>query len=489
MNFTLPELAAIIEGTAFEWHADGSVGRAAADERERPFSFSIDSRTLRDGQVFIAFRGPNADGHDYLDQALRKGACGLIVRDLERVTALRPDAMPNVSAAAPFVIQVPDPLHALQVIARACRARHPLPLAGITGSNGKTTVKDMTASILATRYRVLKSYKSFNNLIGLPLTLANMTPEHEMAVVEMGMNAPGEILQLAQIAAPDVGAITNIAPAHFGFFESLDAILRAKLELFEMLPPEGMTVINADDERFEQMLHSAQGRRVIAFGMYPSLDRTLPYVFPTNIAMSADAMYTFTLNTPNGAIGVNLAVPGYHTILNAVAATAVALALGPLDLEAIKAGLETFQPGPMRMQISTHHQILFINDAYNANPVSMAAALHTLQRFPCQGRKIAVLGDMFELGPISAEAHYTVGQQAADVPVDHLLLLGEYAEDVARGARDGGMAQNAVFIGDSHTQLAEELAAYARPHDILLVKASRGMMMEKVLELYLLNHK
>jgi len=478
LKFVLQEFAAITRGKLYEsGHVEAPI-KAPQSTVEREFSFSIDSRTIQPGQVFIALRGPNANGHDYLEPALQKGACGFIVSDIERISKIE-------IRNSPFVIQVDNTLKALQSIASASRQKHPVSLAAITGSNGKTTVKDMAASILETHHHVLKSQKSFNNPIGLPLTLANMTEHHEIAVLEMGMNAPGEIRQLAGIARPNVGAITNVAPAHFGFFNSLEAIMRAKLELFESLPSHGTAVLNTDDELFEQMLETVRCS-VVAFGTRPAkCSYGHPFIFAENLTVSSDAKYSFDLKTPDGMIPISLPLLGYHNVLNALAATAVVCALQHLELDAIKEGLENFQPGPMRTQVTNHHNVTIINDAYNANPISMTAALRTLKTFPCSEKKIAVLGDMLELGQISQSAHYDIGKRAAEVPVDKLFLLGEYAKDVSQGAQAMGMAETNILIGDSHEQLAYELAKHVKQQDIILFKASRGMAMEKIIEHYL----
>jgi UDP-N-acetylmuramoyl-tripeptide--D-alanyl-D-alanine ligase len=492
LKFEAQELVTITGGELYGLRHDGSLVKSPQLTAEREFSFSIDSRTIQSGQVFIALCGPNADGHDYLAQALQKEACGFIVKDIERISKLETRnsklEIRNPKSEiqhAPFVLQVDDTLQALQSIARTCRQKHSIPLAGITGSNGKTTVKDMAAAILETRCHVLKSQKSFNNPIGLPLTLANMAEHHEIAVLEMGMNAPGEIRQLAEIAKPDVGAITNIAPAHLEFFDSLEAIMRAKLELIEALPAHGTAVLNTDDQLFEQMLEKTHCA-VVPFGTRSAKQsRDYPLIFPENLVVTRDARYSFDLNTPGGMIPVHLPLPGYHNVLNALAATAVAWALHHSELDAIKEGLEHFQPSPMRMQVTKHHDITFINDAYNANPTSMASALRTLKFLPCSGKKIAVLGDMLELGQISQSAHYDVGKLAAEVPVEQLFLLGEYAKDISQGAQAMRMSEANIFIGESHEQIAYELAQYIKSQDVILFKASRGVAMEKVIEHYL----
>jgi UDP-N-acetylmuramoyl-tripeptide--D-alanyl-D-alanine ligase len=367
---------------------------------------------------------------------------------------------------------------------------------GITGSNGKTTVKDMAASILATQFNVLKSHKSFNNHIGLPLTLANMTEQHEAAVVEMGMNAPGELTHLAGIAQPDVGVITNIAQAHFGFFHSLEAIMQAKMELIRTLPAKAVAVLNASDVLFEAMRRQVPCA-LVTFGVSDSAPS--PTVTARNVKIARNATYAFDMTTPDGSVAIKLPLPGEHNVQNALAAAAILYALVQTDAyrpieqhhkhmsmtAMIKTGLAQFSASPMRMQVVSHHGVTFLNDAYNANPNSMAAALHTLKSIACSGKKIAVLGDMAELGEISASAHYDAGALAADVPVNALFLLGEYAADTSRGAQEAGMTATDIVISESHAALAALLSNTVAPGDIVLIKASRSMALEQVLEEYM----
>lgn len=503
MKFTLHELAAVTRGTLSTIGFDGTLLTNVHDAGERVLSFSIDTRTIQPGQIFFALQGDRADGHDYLLQALQKGADGLIVKNVEYLQAHTfQDAVLSLmsgreaeSLQQPFLLHVDDTLQALQSIASHCRQKHPLPLIGVTGSNGKTTVKDMTASILGCSHHILKSEKSFNNHIGLPLTLANMSEEHQVAVVEMGMNAAGELQHLARIARPDIGIITNIARAHFGFFHSLEEIMQAKMELIQSLPTDGIAVLNTNAELFDNMRQQVHCR-LVTFGLADSHEK--PTITAKHLVASQEAAYTFELETPLGSIVVTLPLPGRHNVQNALAAVALVYALSewnqfqnlstaPLSevsLDIIKQGLEQFCASPMRMQVSKQHPVTIINDAYNANPASMAEALRTVQTMLCAGRKIAVLGDMFELGEISASAHTEIGQLAAAVPLDKLFILGTYAPDIAKGARIAGMKEKDVVIGESHEALAQELALYVNPGDLMLVKASRGMTMEKVLDHY-----
>jgi UDP-N-acetylmuramoyl-tripeptide--D-alanyl-D-alanine ligase len=449
--------------------------------------------------VFVALQGEQADGHDYLTQALRQGASGVVVSDLERFTTFKDsDGFPEMiqPGSLVFVLHVNDALQALQAIARGCRQKHTIPVIGITGSNGKTTVKDMTASVLSTQFQVLKSHKSFNNHIGLPLTLANMSEQHEVAVLEMGMNAPGELTHLAEIARPDIGMITNIAPAHFGFFHSLEAIMQAKMELITSLASEGFAILNADDGLFATMRQQVPCR-LLTFGM--SKHQEKPTISARNLQVGQDGAYTFELSTPAGIVPITLPVPGRHTVQNALAAAAAVYAVSQLQqhervvsryasfsmLEVIQQGIEQFCPSPMRMQKMSYNGVTIINDAYNANPNSMAVALQTLKNLACSGKKLAVLGDMFELGEISVSAHYEVGRLAAEVPVSKLFVMGEYAQDMVRGAREAGVPASDILVGDSHTALAEALRHSAVAGDVVLVKASRGMTMERMLDEYM----
>lgn len=494
MNWNLHRLAAAAHGTLYTFDARHRLILAPDTLPERACRFSIDTRALAADEIFVALRGDHADGHDYMGAAFEKRAGGVIVSDLNRLAAGDVMAALPPSAASPFVLHVDDPLQALQAIARATRQRHPIPVIGITGSNGKTTVKDMTAGMLATRFRVVKSQKSFNNHIGLPLTLANMTEAHEIAVLEMGMNAPGELTQLAAIAQPDVGLITNIAQAHFGFFHSLERIMEAKMELIRSLPPDSVAVLPADDTFFEAMRRGVPGA-LITFGLR---GQAQPTITARHVRAMPDANYRFDLMTPDGVTPVHLPLPGEHNVANALAAAACVSAFSRMAastrtdtsdaadsrLDMLKQGLERFSASPMRMQVLTCRGVTFLNDAYNANPNSMASALRTLRTMACDGRKIAVLGDMLELGDISAAAHAEVGELAAAVPVRALFLMGEYAGDAARGAMKAGMANSQITMAASHAEVAAQLAEVAEPGDIVLLKASRGMALERVLDEY-----
>jgi UDP-N-acetylmuramoyl-tripeptide--D-alanyl-D-alanine ligase len=420
---------------------------------------STDSRSVRPGELFVPLRGEKFDGHDFLAQAVRRGAAACLSEE--------------VIAGFPVpVIQVADTLHALGDLAAACRSGFSGPVVAVTGSSGKTTSKEMLASILSKTAPGLKTEGNFNNLVGLPLTLFRLAPEHRWAVLEMGMSARGEIARLAEIALPDVGVITNIGPAHLATLHGLDGVARAKGELFAALRAGGTAVINADDERVAQ-LPVANGVRRLLYGFAENAE-----VRAEDVAVAGSTV-SFRLVLPDGAWPVNLAVAGRHNIGNALAAAAAAVAL-MVPTEAILGGLESFRGGHGRMEvIELGNGAVLIEDTYNANPLSVRAALVALDEMGESGRRFAVLGDMLELGAEAADLHRQIGAEAAQ-RCDFLFLLGEMAGETAAGARQQGMPAERVQIVASHVEAAERLRALLQSGDRLLVKGSRGMRMEKV---------
>jgi len=440
--------------------AQATGGRLSpASARGTVSGISTDSRTLRPGELFIPLRGERFDGHDFLTLAVRRGAAACLSED--------------VIAGFPVpVIQVADSLAALGDLAAACRREFAGPVVAVTGSSGKTTTKEMLAAILAQQAPGLKTEGNFNNLIGLPLTLFRLEPGQRWAVLEMGMSARGEIARLAEIAVPDVGVITNIGPAHLETLHGLEGVARAKGELFAALRAGGTAVINADDDRVAR-LPVANGVRRLLFGMAAEAEVRAEAV------SAAGASVSFRLLLPAGAWPVTLQVAGRHNVQNALAAAAAALALGT-PAEAIVRGLEAFQPVRGRMEVVTLASgAVLLEDSYNANPLSMRAALTALDEMSGSGRRVAVLGDMLELGSAAAELHRQVGAAAA-ARCDLLLLLGAMAAETAAGARLGGMPSERIQIVDSHDTAATRLRKLLRPGDRVLVKGSRGMQMEKV---------
>ncbi len=430
---------------------------------------SIDSRTVSAGELFIALQGDRFDGHDFVPDAIRKGAWGALVE--RSVLEQRFAAMSGLRN----VIPVEDTLVSLQEMAMMHRKKYPVPVVGITGSNGKTTTKEMLASILLRSGPVLKNEGNLNNHIGVPLTLLKLNDRHRAAVIEMGMSGLGEIGTLARIAVPSVGVITNIGPAHLEFLGSIDTVARAKAELLQGLPGSGTAVLNADDPFFGT-LRGAFAGRTLSFGIEAKAD-----VRADGIRQGQDAT-DLSLHADGRSVKVRIRTAGRHNVYNALAAAAAAVALDR-PLETVRHGLEDFRPVAMRSEIRDHQGITVIADCYNANPASMQAALEMLGSLRQGGRKlIAVVGDMLELGEAGPEAHRAVGRTAAVLGIDLLVTVGPLAVHAAEGALGAGMAKDQVVEAGTTSRAAEVLRARARPGDTVLVKGSRGMKMEKILE-------
>jgi UDP-N-acetylmuramoyl-tripeptide--D-alanyl-D-alanine ligase len=426
---------------------------------------STDSRTVQPGELFIPLRGERFDGHDYLDAAIGRGVTTMLVEQ----SWLEQQSLPGDVTC----IAVTDTLRALGDLAAFHRLRFPIPLVGITGSNGKTTTKEMLGSILAQDGRVLKTTGNLNNLIGLPLMLLKLTAEDRWAVLEMGMSEAGEIDRLAEIAAPTVGVITNAFPAHLQSMGSVDAVARAKGELFMRLGEGCRAVYNADDPRIAG-LPAPVGVQRISFGLHGA------DVSAEQVEGLGRKGQRFLLRLPGASVAVTLKAFGQHNISNALAAAAAATALG-VSPEVILEGLEAFTPYDKRFRLEETHGVVLIDDSYNANPASMAAALMTLHDLKGGGRAIAVLGDMLELGLEAERAHLDVGRLAAAC-VDRLYLTGEMATIVAAGAADAGLAEEDIVVATGHDELIASLSRSLRHDDVILVKGSRGMRMEIVAE-------
>ena len=421
--------------------------------------FSTDSRTLQPGELFIALRGERFDGHDYIAQALRHGAAACLSEEV-------------IAGLTIPVVQVRDTLAALGDLAQAVRSRFSGPVVGITGTTGKTTAKEMLAAILARGGPGLKSAGNFNNLIGVPLTLFGLTREHRWAVIEMGMSARGEIARLAQIAAPQIGVITNVGAGHLENLGGISGVARAKGELFIQLPAGGTALINADDPQICQ-LPLANGVRRVLFGNAPEAQ-----VRATEVR-AADGAVTFTLHLPHASVAVQLPLPGRHNVQNALAAAAAAWVLD-VPVDDIAAGLADFKPCPGRMElIELADDLLILDDSYNANPLSMRAALDALHDLGRPGRRIAVLGDMLELGHAARDLHREVGLLAAE-RADWLFTLGELARDIAAGAAEHGLDNTHIVASTTVEALVSQLRPLLQPGDRVLVKGSRGMRMERV---------
>ncbi|MDF2569465.1 MAG: murF [Sporomusa sp.] len=425
---------------------------------------STDTRTVQPGNLFIALVGERFDGHEFVAQAVSKGAVGVIV-----------SRSVHVSEHAQ-VIEVKDTLKALQALARFHRKRYHIPVIGVTGSNGKTTTKDMLAAVLSSRFNVLKTEANFNNEIGLPLTLLKLESGHEVAVVEMGMRARGEIRELTEIAIPTVGVVTNVGETHMEILGSIENIADAKAELVEAIVQDDLVVLNADDPFVRAMQNKAKGR-VILYGLNQGA-----FVRAENIATggNGELITTFDCCSPRGTFPVVLHTVGTHNVYNALAAIAVGWELG-LKPSEIKKGIASFVSGAMRLEIKKYGEYTVINDVYNASPLSMAAALNTLADIG-NGRKIAILGDMLELGDAAIDAHCRIGRQAAEQGVEVVLTVGELSKHIASAARECGVKVTQSF--SRHKEAIEALRDLLKPGDYILLKGSRGMKMETMLEAF-----
>lgn len=430
-----------------------------------------DSGKVTKGAVFVALKGERYDGHQFIEAAVRAGAqCLVVHRDL-----------PDASVGEATVIRVPDTLRALGDLAHFRREKLGAKVLAITGSNGKTTTKEMVSAIFegasmngqALRGKVLKTEGNFNNLVGLPLTLLRLRPKHRFAVVELGTNHPGEIARLAEIADPDAAIITAVAAAHLEGLTSLAGVAREKGALYEAVRAGGMIAVNLNDPWVRRLAARFKGRKV-TYGRGGQLRAESPQPLNAN-------GITFTLRAEGKRMRVRLKLCGEHNLANALGAAAVAYGQR-LSLDSIRRGLEKVKAYPMRMQIETWNGVGVINDAYNANPASMQAALGTLARIGCRGEKIAVLGDMLELGRHSRAQHFRLGKEIGRLGIDRLYLLGKQVAQLRKGALQSGMQKERVILGQSHAELAELIRRHARKGDWLLFKGSRGMKMEAILQ-------
>jgi UDP-N-acetylmuramoyl-tripeptide--D-alanyl-D-alanine ligase len=449
--FTIDE---IVEATS---------GRLVGSGAVQVSGVSTDSRTVNCNELFIPLRGERFDGHDFIENVAANGVRAVLADELWIAGHEPPSSL--------CCIIVADTLKALGDLAVSYRQRFALPLIGVTGSNGKTTVKEMIASILELSGSGLKTVGNLNNRIGVPQMLFTISDHMKWGVLEMGMSEPGEIDRLAEIAIPTVGVITNVFPAHLESMGSLDAVAMAKGELFKRLKPGCCAVYNSDDS-LVAALPVPEGVRRLSFGM------NCGDVTATRIESMGNNGQRFMLHLPGGERGVHLKAFGRHNIQNALAAAAASFAFGVAP-EQIVSGLENFSPVDKRFRLEELGKVTLIDDSYNANPGSMAAGLVTLSELKGDGRAVAVLGDMLELGAGAMEAHRGVGRLAATC-VCRLYLMGRFAETVRAGALDGGMQEESIVVGETHEQLLVDLRGTLQPGDCVLVKGSRGMKMENI---------
>jgi len=444
------------------WRIAEFVGaRGECDQEAVAMGYSIDSRTLNAGDLFIAIAGERFDGHEYVQAALEKGAVGAIVA-----------AEKNVAGDPLRLLHVEDTVKALQLLGAAARRLWGKPLLAVTGSAGKTTTKEILAHILATRFRVMKSSGNLNNHIGLPLQLLKLEAEHDLAVVEMGMNHAGEIRALGALAHHDLAVVTSVAPVHLEFFESLKDIARAKYEIIETLHSGGVAVLNADDEYVCQFGRDFKGK-VVTFGTKRAAD-----VSAHNIKLNGAEGSTFELVV--GSVGEPVTFPlvGEHNIYNALAAAAAAMERGLTPSQAAVA-LSSIAPPDKRGQVLHLHGATIINDCYNSNPRALEAMIDTLASMKAE-RRILVVGEMLELGPTAEVLHRECGKRAAEKKIDLVIGVRGMARAVAEAACGAGT--QAQFV-ETPEQAGEWLAQNLRPGDAVLLKASRGVTLERALDL------
>jgi UDP-N-acetylmuramoyl-tripeptide--D-alanyl-D-alanine ligase len=461
MKLSLSKIAEFVSATTQVATPASTIRPSVDPHGEIAQGYSIDTRTIRGGELFFAVKGERLDGHDYVAAALEREAVGAVVQksELHRY----PDKI--------RLLAVDDTLVALQTLAMAVRKLWGKPLAGITGSAGKTTTKEAVAHVLAARFRVLKSEGNFNNHFGLPLMLLKLEPEHDVAVIEMGMSHAGEIRALAKIARPEIGVVTNVAPVHLEFFDSLAGIARAKYELIESLPASGTAVLNADDEYVSQFGRDFKGK-VVTYGTRATAD-----VRAENVHTHGAEGSEFDVMLGGGREHARLPLVGDHNILNALAAVAVGVARGLKPSEAVGA-LATLAPPDSRGQVLQLGNLTVINDCYNSNPKALQAMVDALAAMKA-GRRVVVAGEMLELGAAAEQMHRAAGQHIAEKKIDVLIGVRGLAQAMVEGARRAGAL--AEFVATPE-EAGEWLAREARDGDVVLLKASRGVKLEKALE-------
>jgi UDP-N-acetylmuramoyl-tripeptide--D-alanyl-D-alanine ligase len=443
--------------------ADATGGRIIGRTSREVTAVSTDSRSVATGQLFIPLRGERFDGHSFIQDVAEKGITVVLAEE----GWLKGHSIPDSITC----IAVKNCLQALGDLAAEWRKRFDIPIIAVTGSNGKTTVKEMLGTILELTGPGLKTSGNLNNLIGLPQMLFQLRPEHRWAVLEMGMSEPGEIDRLASISMPRVGIVLNALPAHLQSMGTVEAVAAAKGELLHRISDGGLAVVNADDSRVASLSQNASARR-ISFGIDRGEVRARDIK-----ALGLEGQH-FLLVTPHGEADVHLKACGRHNVYNALAATAALLE--KVDLPTIAAGLEAFTPYSGRFQVERLGGITLVDDSYNANPASTKAALETLVQIAAEGHRIAVLGDMLELGEHAADAHQAVGVVAGRI-VDRLYLTGELmVKHAVEGALLADMPTEAIVCCSSHREIAELLHGSITNGDVILIKGSRGMKMEKV---------
>ena len=421
-----------------------------------------DSRKVTSGVLFVALKGEIFNGEDFAADALNKGAAAVLVsRNFDK----------NLDGV---VLKVDDTLTAYRQIAGAWRNRFDIPIIAVTGSNGKTTTKDLTAAAINAFGHVLKTSGNFNNEVGVPMTLLELNEKNLAAVVEIGMRGLGQIESLAQVVKPTIGIVTNVSEAHIELLGSIENIAKAKGELVEAIQSGGTIILNADNRHTAEMKNLAgEGVKVVTYGLENPADLTATDILIGSVSTE------FTLNYRGKAFDFEIPMLGRHNVSNALAAIAAGLTVG-LSVEEIQRGISTLTTTKMRFEVIRRDGLTIVNDAYNASPASMRVAIRTTSEV-YDGRLIAVLGDMLELGEISEKVHREIGAELVENKFDTLITLGELGKFIAAGARDAGLKN--VYTFDTHEEAAKKILELDRDGDTILFKASHVMHMEKIIEL------
>ncbi len=462
-TFEVDEVLAATQGTLL------SQGKG----HDRFGGVQTDSRAVKPGDLFVALKGQNFDGHKFIGKAYKKGARGVVIEEAGAGNVLKGWRKTRQNPLA--VVHVKNTLRAYQDLASFHRARFSIPVVAITGSNGKTTTKEMVSRVLATRWRVLQTQGNFNNAIGVPKTLLGLHSRHQAAVIEMGVDQVGQTTRLCDMTRPTLGVVTNVGPDHLEFYGTMERSATSKAELFAWLPKDGAAILNADDRYFHRFVKKV-GCPVFSFGLTHHADvRGTKPVWDGKCTV-------FQLWMPNRKTSrkVTVRTMGLHNISNALAGAAVGYALG-LSTVDIVSGLAKFRPAPMRSDVRRYRGVIYLDDCYNANPASVKAALDVLVELDPRRRTIAVLGDMLELGPNEAQFHQEIGRYAVKKHVSHVIACGTFGPMVQDGVRNVRRNIPVTVVKDA-LEAGAFLKTIVKHGDIVLIKASRGAKMERVFD-------
>lgn len=451
---------------------------------------STDTRSIQKGDLFVALEGDRFDGHLFLNEALERGSCGAVI-------AVQKHRIPESAEEEQLrrkrvIIGVTSPLRGLQDLAQFHRTRFQCPVIAVTGSNGKTTTKEMIASILSQKMEVLKNEGNFNNQVGLPLTILKLRQKHQAAIVELALSRPGELRRLVEISSPQIGVITNIGPTHLETLGTIQGVAEAKGELVEGLPQkDGIAILNADDPYYDY-LRKKSSCSTVSFGLQEGADITatvLDKSDPTSTLFKLNIHPRFlervSRQNPDQNLErefqIRLPMLGHHNVMNAASAIAAGLFLGS-SIDQIRTALESFEPVKMRSQLMKWGDVSILNDSYNANPASMRAALEVLSSYQTNGERIAILGDMLELGEAEEEAHRQIGGVIARVPKGRLIAVGAMAHWIADAALVGGLKKDRISVVKDSEEATATLRRSVGPEDVVLIKGSRGIHLERVVD-------